>query len=152
MTLVDGLLCLHAEVPQPVQDDTEKVKGSVFERLSMSRGGTALDRLSTPAASADTRPNPRPITRPMDAAELLVQNITAKARVGRKEAELVRPGAAARSPGSGQAARQGSSELQPSSTATRRLVALNRGAKPTPVPVHAPKFASPATSEDAGPR
>lgn len=118
------------------QDDKEKAKGSVFQRLSMSRPGTPLNRLSSPSAPADTKPPPRPTARPTDARELLVQTMTAKARVGRKEAELVRPGA-----------------VRPE-LATRRVVAVNRGAKgtPSPAPVHAPKFASPATSESAGPR
>ncbi|KAA6420472.1 MAG: hypothetical protein FRX49_09633 [Trebouxia sp. A1-2] len=118
------------------QDDKEKAKGSVFQRLSMSRPGTPLNRLSSPSVPADSKPTPRPTARPTDARELLVQTMTAKARVGRKEAELVRPGA-----------------VRPD-LATRRVVAVNRGAKGTPVPapVHAPKFASPATSEGTGPR
>lgn len=129
------------------QDDTALNKGSVFERLSMSRSGTALDRLSIPGqASAGSRSAAS--ARPRDARELLMQSIEAKARVGRKETELVRPGAAARSPG--QAVRQGASELQPASIAARRLVQVNRGAKASPAPVHAPKFASPATAEGSG--
>ena len=104
----------------------------------MSRPGTPLNRLplSSPSAPADTKPTPRPTARPTDARELLVQTMTAKARVGRKEAEVARPGA-----------------VWPE-LATRRVVAVNRGAKgtPTPGPVHAPKFASPATSESTGPR
>jgi len=112
----------------------------------MSRPGTALDRLSAPGQAN----RPVATTRPMNARELLVQSITAKARVGRKEAELVRPGAAARGPGSSQAARQGSSELQPASIAGRRILAVSRGAKGSPAPVHAPKYASPATSEGTG--
>ncbi len=104
----------------------------------MSRPGTPLNRLplSSPSAPADTKPTPRPTARPTDARELLVQTMTAKARIGRKEAEVARPGA-----------------VWPE-LATRRVVAVNRGAKgtPTPGPVHAPKFASPATSESTGPR
>ena len=106
----------------------------------MSRPGTPLNRLplSSPSAPPETKPPPRPTARPTarptDARELLVQTMTAKARVGRKEAELARP-------------------VWPE-LATRRVVAVNRGAKgtPTPGPVHAPKFASPATSEGTGPR
>ncbi|KAL0019400.1 hypothetical protein WJX77_008137 [Trebouxia sp. C0004] len=117
------------------QDDTEKAKGSVFQRLSMSRPGTPLKRLTPLAVPADTKPPPRPTARPTDARELLVQTMTAKARVGRKEAEMARPRAVL-------------PEL-----ATRRVVAVNRGAKgtPTPGPVHAPKFASP-TSKSTGAR
>ena len=111
----------------------------------MSRPGHPLNRLplSSPSVPADTKPPPRPTARPTDARELLVQTMTAKARIGRREAELFRPGAELAMPGA----------VWPE-LATRRVVAVNRGAKgtPTPAPVHAPKFASPATSESTGPR
>lgn len=68
-----------------------------------------------------------------------------QARVGRKEAEL-----AGRTPSS--QVRKSSSELEPTSIAQRRVVAVNRGGRNSPAAPHAPKFASPTPQETTGQR
>lgn len=49
-------------------------------------------------------------------------------------------------------ARQGTSELEPRSIAQRRVVAVTRGPRASPTPIHAPKFVSPIPSESTGHR
>ncbi|KAL3158655.1 hypothetical protein ABBQ32_011398 [Trebouxia sp. C0010 RCD-2024] len=130
-------------VKQPVK--------SVFDRLNKVKGSPALqDRLSksTPVEleSTSIRRPTHAIKRPIiDASQLLLETITAKARVGRKVAEL-----AGRTPSS--QARQSSTDLEPTSISQRRMVAVNRGSRATPTPAHAPKFASPIPSESTEPR
>ena len=121
--------------------------------MSVSRPGTALDRLSVPVK----RPAP---VRPRDATELLVQTVSAQARVGRVEAELPRAGRreaelpsagkkdAARSRASrkeAEAARVGAAaggpELEPASIAQRRTVSVSRANKAGSA--QAPLYSSP---------
>ena len=61
---------------------------------------------------------------------------------GRKEAEMVKSGAATKRPFAGQGTRRSPDELEPVSVSNRRNPAVTRGGQAASAPVHAPKFAS----------